>query len=184
MNKIAIIATSIVLIPFIGKAQIFKSTEKNEISFFSKTPMEDIDAKNKKSVSLINFNTDSVVFRIPISGFEFKNALMQEHFNENYLETPKYPMATFRGKINDNVDYKKEGKYKVAVTGKLTVHGVEQTRNMEGFIEVKGENLLLTAEFPIKLADHKIEIPKLVVEKIAETIPVKVNIEYVPFKKK
>ena len=166
-------------------AQIYKSKDKGVVvSFFSTTPIEDIDAKNNACSSFLNSTTDTIVFKIPNNAFVFPKSLMQEHFNENYMETPKYPYATFKGKINEDVDYTKEGTYKVTCTGMLKMHGVEQLRTIEGTVTVKGEELTILSNFNVKLADHKIDVPKLVTEKIAESILVKVNAQYTPYKKK
>jgi hypothetical protein len=102
-----------------------------EISFFSSSPLEDIQAINKASKPIINTATNDVAIKIPISGFQFEKALMQEHFNENYMETEKFPNAIFKGKINEKVEWKKDGEYKVTVTGKMNIHGVEKDRTIE-----------------------------------------------------
>ncbi len=109
---------------------------------------------------------------------------MQEHFNENYMETPKYPNASFRGKINEKIDYKKDGVYKVTCTGKLNMHGVDQLRTIDGTITVKGNEVVLDSQFFVKTVDHKIDVPKVVFEKIAENIKVTVNAKYAPYVKK
>jgi len=141
--------------------------------------MENIDAHSKSMVSAINPATKQVAAVIMVNTFQFKNSLMQEHFNEKYLETEKYPKATFSGFINENVDLMKPGTYNVTVTGKLTIHGVEQNRTIKGVIIVDNAlKLTLTSEFDVKLVDHKIEIPKLVFQKIAETIAVKISADY------
>jgi polyisoprenoid-binding protein YceI len=169
----------------IATAQIYKSKDKGVvISFFSTTPVENIDATNTSCSSLLNTATDSVLFKVPNAAFVFPKSLMQEHFNENYMETPKYPNSTFRGKINEKIDYTKDGTYKVTCTGKLLMHGVEQLRTIDGTLTVKGEEVTIVTEFNVKLADHKIEVPKVVFEKIAESILVKVNAQYAPYKKK
>lgn len=185
MKKLFLAAIIIVTTTFFCKAQIYKSVDKGlNVSFFSETPLENIDAKSNIGSSLLNTSTDSVAFRLPISSFQFDKALMQEHFNENYMETPTYPNATFRGKINEKVDYKKDGIYKVTCTGKLNIHGVEQLRTINGTITVKGNDVILDSQFFVKTADHKIDVPKVVFEKIAESIKITVNAKYAPYVKK
>lgn len=166
-------------------AQIYKSIDKGlNVSFFSETPLENIDAKSNIGNSLLNASNDSVAFRIPVFSFQFKNALMQEHFNENYMETAKYPNASFRGKINTSIDYTKDGVYDVTCTGKLNIHGVEKLQTINGTITIKDTEVVLDSEFFIKSSDYKIEIPKVVFEKIAESIRVTVKAEYAPYVKK
>ena len=149
-----------------SNAQIYKSKDKGVVvSFFSTTPIEDIDATNNACTSLLNSANDTIVFKIPNKEFVFPKSLMQEHFNENYMETSKYPNATFKGKINEDIDYTKEGIYKVTCTGMLKMHGVEQIRTIAGTITVKSEELTIVSNFNVKLVDHKIDVPKLITEK-------------------
>ena len=182
MKKFILFLLIVICNGFICEAQIF-ITQNAKVSFFSLTPMENIDATNSKVSSLINTSTDSILIKIKNSSFVFKNSLMQDHFNENYMETSKYPIATFSGKINEPVEYKKDGTYKVSATGKMKIHGVEKLVTMTGTLIVKGMEVLLASEMMIKLADYKIEIPKLVFQKIAETIKVNVVASYKPYSK-
>src|SRR6476661_6163219 len=85
-----------------AQSPIFVSSSST-VSFFSKAPLEDIEAINSKSISLINLQTLDIVVRVPIAKFEFPNKLMQSHFNENYMESDKYPAAIFQGKLNDKI---------------------------------------------------------------------------------
>ncbi len=168
-----------------ANAQILKSLDKQgKLSFFSSTPVEDIDAHSESATSIINTVTDSVIVKVRINSFQFKNALMQEHFNENYLESEKYPYAIFRGKINEHAVLAAEGTNKVSANGTLTMHGVERNTKMEGSFSRKGDELILQSAFKVKLSDHKIEVPKLVMTKIAEEIACKADITYLPYKKK
>src|SRR5882757_9087161 len=100
--------------------------KEGEVSFFSKAPVEDIDAHNTSAHSVLNTTTREVAFLVPIRKFVFQKALMQEHFNEKYMESDKYPMASFKGKINEDVDFSKDGETKVTATGQLSIHGVEK----------------------------------------------------------
>lgn len=159
------------------KAQTLFSTTTGEISFFSYTPVEDINAVNKKVGSIINADTREVAVQMRITDFSFPNKLMQEHFNENYLESEKYPMATFRGKIIGNDDFTLPGNYSVKASGLMKIHGVEKPVDLKGEINSNGKVLKLKLEFLIKLVDYKIEIPTLVFAKIAEEIQVKGMLE-------
>jgi hypothetical protein len=108
------------------------------------------------------------------NSFKFPNKLMQEHFNEKYMESEKYPASSFRGNVQEDIDLKVLGTYKVTVKGKLTIHGVTQERTITGTINVNEGSITLESNFKVKNADHKIEIPKLVITKIAEELDVKV----------
>lgn len=162
-------------------AQLY-STSGASISFFSKTPVENIEAKSTQVLSVLNVNTRELVFRVTNTTFKFPNKLMEEHFNEKYIESEKYPNSTFKGKINEEIDLTKDGEYKVTVTGKLNIHGVEQDRIIPGTIVVKDGSISLISTFKVKEADHKIEIPKLVVAKIAEELDVNVDAKLLPKK--
>ena len=159
------------------------SSNKSEFSFFSKTPLEDIDAKNTRANSIINLSNKELVVRIPVSQFQFKNKLMQQHFNENYMESENFPYATFKGKINEEIDFSKAGTYSVSASGILNIHGIDQNRKLVGKLTVSENSLLLDTKFEVLLVDHKIDIPKLVFKKIAEKINVSANINYLPYQK-
>jgi hypothetical protein len=163
-------------------AQVWKS-KKDEvlISFFSETPIENIQATSKSGVSLIK--GDSIIFSVRNTSFDFEKDLMEEHFNENYMESSKYPVSTFKGKINEKVDLTKAGSYQVTCTGVLNMHGVAKTYTFKGTITVKGEEVHLKSEFDAKLVDHKIDRPQIVMQNIAEVIRVKVDAKYMVFKK-
>ena len=163
------------------RAQLY-TAQSGETSFFSKAPLEDISAVNKKVGAVLNTATGDIAVKIPMTEFSFPNKLMQEHFNENYVESDKYPAATFRGKIQESVDYAKPGTYPVTAAGTLDLHGVKQERTLKGTLTVGEGKLTLQSDFPIALKDHQIDIPKLVFQKIAETIAVKNTWVFVPRK--
>ena len=163
-------------------AQIYMAKEC-VISFFSPSPMEDIKAENKVAKPIMNTSTGDIQVRISIIAFTFPDHLMEEHFNENYMESDKFPNSEFKGKINEKVDYSKDGTTKVTVSGKLKIHGVELDRTLEGTVTVKGNQIILDTKFMVHLADYKIVIPKLVAKNIAEDIEVKLNATLEPFKK-
>jgi hypothetical protein len=159
------------------------SVSKSEFSFFSKAPLEDIKAKNTRANSIINLSNRELVVRIPVSQFQFSNKLMQQHFNENYMESEKYPYAIFKGRIIEELDLSKPGVYSVNASGTLTIHGVDQDRKLSGKLTVGENSLVLETSFDVMLIDHKIEVPKLVFKKIAEKIEVSANINYTPYVK-
>lgn len=182
MKKIIIIALLLIVTSY-TKAQIYLA-KSCEISFFSEAPMENIKAVNKAAKPIINTSTNDIQIKIVISAFVFEKPLMQEHFNENYMESEKYPEATFKGKINEQIDWKKDGEYKVTVTGVLKIHGVEKTRTLEGVVKIKGEEITIETKFNIHVADHNIKVPSMYVKNIAEDVEVKLNAVLEPYKKK
>ena len=157
------------------------STNKSEFSFFSKTPVLDIKAINTRANSIINLTNRELVVRIPIAQFQFSNKLMQQHFNENYLESEKYPYATFKGKIMDDLDFSKPGVYTVSANGTLNIHGVDQVRKLSGKLTISENSLILETVFQVMLVDYKIDVPKLVFKKIAETVDVNAKLNYIPY---
>jgi polyisoprenoid-binding protein YceI len=162
-------------------AQPVYSAKEGTASFFSKATIEDIQAESKSVNSFINTSNGEVVFIIPIRSFKFPKPLMQEHFNENYLESDLYPNATYKGKINETLDFTKDGTFEVTTTGVLTLHGVDQTRTEKGTLTVKDGQITLGSKFKVKLEDHKIKIPKIVIDNIAEVINVTLHTIYIPY---
>lgn len=159
------------------QAQIYKS-ENAVLSFFSSAPIEDIKAESKKGVSAVNFDTNSIYFRVAIRSFEFPKSLMQEHFNENYLESSEYPFAEFKGNIQGKVDLTKDGVYPVTVQGDLAIHGVTKNYLVNGDFKVQRGSITGKSTFPVRLVDHHIKIPSIVIKNIAEIVDVTVAVSY------
>lgn len=155
----------------------------SEVSFFSETPLENISALNKNVTALLNIKTGDIAIKMQTAQFVFPNKLMEEHFNENYMESEKYPTATFTGKVVETIDFSKEGTYAVSAKGILLMHGIKKERTLAGKLSVTKMGILLVCDFNVPLTDHKIEVPKLVFEKIAEVIAVKTKFNFVPFTK-
>ena len=155
-------------------------TKNGNISFFSKTSLENISADNNQVTAILNQQTGELQFSVLIKAFHFKKALMEEHFNENYMESDKYPKAIFKGTIADmsKVNFAKDGSYPVSVTGDLSIHGVSNKVTVPGSITVKSGIPSSTSSFSIRPADYRISIPKLVKDNIAETINITVNCNY------
>lgn len=165
-------------------AQIYTAKEgATTISFFSKAPLEDIEAVNKGAVIVLRASTADLQVGVSIQNFKFKNALMEEHFNENYMETEKYPKCTFKGKINETIDYNKDGENKITVTGKMEMHGVTRDVTLTGTMTKTGNEVTLMTKFKIKVADYNIKVPSMYVKNIAEEVDVTFNTSLVPFKK-
>jgi len=163
-------------------AQLF-STSTGVTSFSGTTPLENIEAENKKCQAILNTATGELAIRMNMNGFVFPNKLMQEHFNENYIESEKYPTATFSGKVTKTLDYTKDGSYDLSATGKFTVHGVTKERTINGKLSIAGGKITITSDFQVALTDHKIEVPSIVFVKIAQVISVKAQYVLSAYKK-
>jgi hypothetical protein len=155
-------------------------TKSAHIWFYSKTPLEEIEAHNRQAVSTLDASTGEINFVLLIKSFEFKRQLMQEHFNENYMESDKYPKSSFKGKITnlDKIDFKKDGTYQAEVSGDLTVHNVTKPLTAKGTLEVKGGSVTINAKFPTTAHNFDIAIPSVVEDKIAKEITVTVEATY------
>jgi hypothetical protein len=155
-------------------------TKTGHIWFYSKTPLEEIEAHNRQVVSTLDPATGDMVFMLLIKSFEFKRALMQEHFNENYMESDKYPKASFKGKITnlDKINFKKDGVYNTEVSGDMTVHNVTKPLTAKGTLEVKGGTVIANSKFLTTAHDWDIEIPSVVEDKIAKQIEVTIESTY------
>jgi len=162
------------------KAQKY-TTKSGIIRFSSETPMEKIEAVNRQVNSALDMATGNFVFKVLVRGFEFEKALMQEHFNENYMESETYPNSTFVGKVVNikEVNLAKDGFYKVVAEGDLTMHGITKKISTNGTLEVKAGKITGTATFNVAPKDFNIKIPQAVIKNIAEAIriDVKINLE-------
>ena len=159
-------------------------TKNGKIDFYSDAPMEKIEAKNNQVKAALDASTGEIVFQVLITSFEFKQALMQEHFNENYMESPKYPNSTFKGKINNlkDINFTKPGKYNATIEGDLTIHAVTKKVKQTGIIEVKDGKLITSCKFNIAVKDYNIKIPNAVAGKIAENVQITVEVAMEPKK--
>lgn len=162
-------------------AQIFIA-KSCEIIFFSESPVENITATNKSVYPILNIQTGNFQLKINMRLFKFEKPLMEEHFNENYVESDKYPHAVFKGKINEIIDYSKNGKYDVTVTGILSLHGVNKKRTIPGKLVIKDSQIVIYSDFIITLADHNIIISGLHKGIIPHETHVKINATLDPFK--
>ena len=168
---------SLAFFSFFASAQDRYYTKNAKINFFSETPLEDIDASNNSSVSVLDTQSGSLQFSLLVKGFEFKNEEMQEHFNDDYMESDKFPKAEFKGTLinNSSVNYKKSGTYNVQVKGLLTIRGITKEVQSNGTLKVNNDNIKANSTFNIALADYGIKIPSLVKDKIAKTIKITVD---------
>ncbi len=184
MNKILL--SAFLILGFQAGAQPIYMSTSSKVSFFAGTPVEDIDAVNSKSLSFLNITTGEVTISIPNKEFHFKRSLMEEHFNENYIESEKYPKSEFKGKINDvqKIDLASKDPMAITITGVLTVHGVQKERTLNVTLRIHDGKIEGETKFDIPLADHNIERPKILWEKMAENVSVTSLFTYEPYNKK
>ncbi|MGZ3750560.1 MAG: YceI family protein [Mucilaginibacter sp.] len=166
------------LLSFTQAGQDVYVCKNAKINIYSSAPIEDIEANSNEGVSVYNPATGELAFSLPIRSLHFEKAMMEEHFNENYIESDKYPKATFKGKVNEHPDLSKDGSYPVTVTGDFQVHGVTQNRTVKGEVKVNKGVVSMSSEFMVKCADHHIDIPKIVFHNIAESIRIRVSATY------
>jgi hypothetical protein len=157
-------------------------TKNGFIGFFSHTAMEDIKGDNNQVAAVLDISTGDMVFQALIKSFHFDRALMEEHFNENYMESDKFPKSSFKGKITNlsSVNFSKNGTYDVTVEGDLTIHYVTNKISTKGTLEVAAEGINANAKFNIVPEDYKITIPGVVREKINKNLEVTVIMKYAP----
>ncbi len=131
---------------------------------------ERIEATNKSGTFVVEQVSGRLETAILVKGFQFEKALMQEHFNENYLESSKFPKATFKGKIDDlaKVKFDQDGTYKTTVSGDLTLHGVTKAVSTPATFTVKSGKITIAANFVAVLADYGVSVPSLVADKLAK----------------
>lgn len=165
------------------KAQKF-FTRSGNVSFYSDAPLEKIEAKNTNTTSVLDTESGRIEFAILIKAFQFKKALMQEHFNENYMESSKYPKATFKGEIvnKSEVNFSQDGTYPAKVKGTMNIHGKAQEMEAEGTFTVKNGQITASSTFEVTVADYDIKVPSVVRDNIAEIVRVDVNANYEPLK--
>ena len=156
-------------------------TDAGRLAFSSDAPLELIEAASQQLQGLLDPADGSFAFAVPVSSFQgFNSPLQQEHFNENYLETATYPRATFQGKLIEQIDFGRAGTYEVRAKGILTIHGVAQERIIRARLELGPERCTVQSSFTVLLEEHRISIPKVVRQKIAEEIQVEVSAVLLP----
>jgi hypothetical protein len=151
-------------------------SESGSISFRSEAPLEIITASSNELKGIIDHDAQTFAFIVPITSFKgFNNGLQQQHFYENYLESSKYPEATFSGKIIEDIDLTQPGTYHVRAKGQLNIHGRTQERIIKTELISDGTKITARSEFIVPLTDHQIEVPRIVFQKIAQEIKVNVR---------
>jgi polyisoprenoid-binding protein YceI len=177
-SKLVVLSLGLGCLVLTSSAQKY-TTEKTFVSFFSDAAIEDITAENTKTAGVFNAATGDIAFSVPIKEYQFEKSLMQEHFNEKYMETEKFPKSTFQGKVN-GYDANATGIQNVTSTGKLTIHGETKDIEIPGTIEKQGDKLVMKSKFIVKLEDYKITIPQLLWQNIAEQVEVTADFTFKP----
>ncbi len=183
MKKLFLLPLLVTILNLASQSQDVFLDTKGVTTIHASTPLEDIDATSNQTVAALNIKTGEVYFKVKMESLVFRRSLMQEHFNENYMESDKFPYGSFKGKIDQLPDLTKDGTYPVTVTGDYTVHGVTKKRTIPGTIAVSGKSLVVTSTFDVKVADHDIQIPTVVSQKIAEVVQVKIQSTLTPKEK-
>lgn len=173
------LAFSFALISFTLSAQQYM-TRNGYVRFYSEAPIENIEAVNKQVSSLLNLENGEFAFLVPIKAFTFEKALMQEHFNENYLESGKFPTGSFKGKIQNlaEVDLKTDGSYAVIFAGIMSIHGVDRDLEEKATLQVKDGKLSLNSSFALRPTDYGVKIPASKKDNIADTLEISVKMDY------
>lgn len=161
-------------------AQDLWFTRTGNISFHAGTSLEDIDGINNEVASLLNAKTGDIAFTVLVKSFHFTRSLMEEHFNENYMESTKFPKSTFNGRISDpgKVNFSKDGTYPVNIEGDLSIHGITKKINTPATIKVTGGKINAMSTFTVLMSDYNIAIPGVVADKISKEAKVEVRCNY------
>lgn len=173
MKKITILVILLSVFTFQSFGQKYM-TRNGYVRFFSATPVENIEATNNQATCIVDIQTGEIVSKVLMKGFVFDKALMQEHFNENYVESDKYPQAVLKATIKNlsEIDAQKSEKQNVILDSEMTIHGVSKKMEIKGTIEKSGVQWVAQSTFIIKPSDYEIKIPKVVEKNIAGEIEV------------
>lgn len=177
--KNLLIVLWIISVTVTAHAQSRYMTREGKVAFYSDAPLEKIEARNSKAAGVFETAGGNFQVIVLMKAFMFEKDLMQQHFNENYVESDKYPKATFKGVIDNlsEVDFGKDGEYAVTVSGKMELHGVTRDVKAKGKLKVEGSTVTATSEFMLRPEDYDIKIPKLVRDKIAKEVKVVVEMK-------
>lgn len=168
----------ILLTANVSQAQQKLYTKNGSITFTSKAPVQTIQAVNNKVLSVWETASGIIEFSLLVKGFQFPKALMQEHFNENYLESDKYPKATFKGVIENSksIVFTGDNIQNVKVNGVLTMHGISKQIVIPATIKIKNGEVSAVSNFVVSLDDYAIKVPSVVSESINKKITIQINI--------
>lgn len=172
-SYIKILCLTFIFCQYQVSAQVYES-KKNKITFFSQAPLEDIESESNRAYVMADLSSGEVKSTVPISSFAFKKSLMQQHFNTQYMESDKFPYASFTGKLNNIDDLKQQKNGEYTLNGSMTIHGVTQSYTETATIRFEDEKLNGNVKFKVRVDDHDIKIPRFVIRNIAEVIDVEV----------
>lgn len=183
-KQILLMAALFVAVASISAQNFFTRDGKVKFDATSANSPEQIEALNNTGTCVLDASSGKMQWAVLIKGFRFEKALMQEHFNENYMDSGKFPKATFLGSITNlnEVNLKQDGTYNAVVSGKMTIHGVTKDINTNGALTVGGGNIRLNAGFSVALADYDISIPGLVADKLAKEAKILIDATLTPMK--
>lgn len=183
LKKNLVVLMVLVLATSVSFAQKFY-TKTGKISFYSKAPLEEIEGKNKTVTAVLDSKSGAIQFAVQMKGFEFEKQLMQQHFNENYVESDKYPKSEFKGTVTNNSDinYSKDGTYNAKIKGQLTIHGVTKDVETTGTLKVNGGKIDANSTFNVLISDYNIKIPSIVKDKVSNSIKITVDCDLEPLK--
>lgn len=155
-------------------------TKNGNISFFSKTILENISAENNQVIGIINFQTGLIQFSLLNNAFHFSKAKMEEDFNDNFIEIDKYPRSEFKGIIANagSINLNKDGTYKITVKGNLKIHGVTKNITAPAVLVIGNGKISGIATFKISIKDYKIKVPSIVTNKIADSVEINIRCDY------
>ena len=177
-NKIALLTLiGVMSLPVMAQKL---STRNGYVKFFSETPIENIAAENNIVSSVIDLSSGQFAFLVQIKAFQFEKALMQEHFNENYMESGEFPKASFKGSIQDfqSLDLTKNGSYTFVMKGSMLIHGTTKEIAEEIQITVKDGKVFLNSKFMLRPEDYGVKIPASKRDNISESVEVTVKMSY------
>ena len=185
MIRKSVLATVLLLSTLFISAQNVYFTKTGQITFKSHTDALDIEGKNSQVTSFLNVENGEIVFQLLIKSFKFTLATAEEHFNETYMESDKFPKASLKGTIvnKGEINLAVNGTYKVIVKGDLTIHGVTKPIEQQGTLVVKDGVIKASSEFKISIDDYAIKVPKLVEDRVAKTVDVKIEMDYTLYTK-
>ncbi len=177
MKKVILSAVAMFLLVNMNAQKVF--TKTGTVTFNASSPLEPIEGTTKKSVGVVDLATGKIEVQLLVKSLHFEKSLMEEHFNENYMESGKYSDAKFAGDITNfsSVNLKKDGTYPIKVKGKLTMHGMTKDVESDGTLTVKGGTVIgAKSALTIKIADYNIAIPGAVKDKIAKEAKISIDL--------
>lgn len=184
MKNYLVLAAVVLLANASYGQRYFTKTAKINFDATSPSSPEKIEGVNRTATCVVDTKTGQLQFSVLMKGFEFERALMEEHFNENYVESSKFPKAEFKGNIvnNDAVNYAKDGSYPVTVKGKLTMHGETKDVETTGKLVIQAGKISAAADFSVLLSDYNVTIPGIVADKVSKTAKIGVSCSLEPLK--